>query len=448
MNTDFKQKDFSNNKKLNKEKKSVNDIIQKLKMKNHSVEKSRNTLDKDFIRSKKKPMTMGLMENENLSIEKKLENKNKGYNSSEKSRKILKLNKKENNIKSTKKIHIKKNYENKNARLIIRRNENKIRKNINSSIDSNNKIHIYNNNITKIKVIKKVFEKKNNRSIENHIFDNKKPKDNEKNKKLNQKKKIMSLDINNKYYKNEIKKYNENNLKCSQFENKYIKNIKSALMNLKNTSKDKSYMKNNEIQTHNITSMSNNKNITINNNVISITDEICSNKETSNSIENKFNEYKIETNKIINELKSQVNLLKTTLYNFEESEKIKKDLMSSVKNKNFTKAFHLAINIGNIQEVYYVIKNYILNKDEIILSSKILSNIMKILSKDILLCENLRLIAVFIINNIVNKNILFDKDLNLEIYNTFLELYNQRKELCFLKKDVTNILKIINFFKN
>ena len=73
---------------------------------------------------------------------------------------------------------------------------------------------------------------------------------------------------------------------------------------------------------------------------------------------------------------------------------------------------------------------------------------MKILCKDILLCENLRLIAVFIINNIVNKNILFDKDLNLEIYNTFLELYNQRKELCFLKKDVTNILKIINFFKN
>lgn len=448
MNTDFKQKDFSNNKKLNKEKKSVNDIIQKLKMKNHSVEKSRNTLDKDFIRSKKKPMTMGLMKNENLSIEKKLENKNKGYNSSEKSRKILKLNKKENNIKSTKKIHIKKSYENKNARLIIRRNENKIRKNINSSIDSNNKIHIYNNNITKIKVIKKVFEKKNNRSIENHIFDNKKPKDNEKNKKLNQKKKIMSLDIKNKYYKNKIKKHNENNLKCSQFENKYIKNIKSALMNLKNTSKDKSYMKNNEIQTHNITSMSNNKNITINNNVISITDEICSNKETSNSIENKFNEYKIETNKIINELKSQVNLLKTTLYNFEESEKIKKDLMSSVKNKNFTKAFHLAINIGNIQEVYYVIKNYILNKDEIILSSKTLSNIMKILCKDILLCENLRLIAVFIINNIVNKNILFDKDLNLEIYNTFLELYNQRKELCFLKKDVTNILKIINFFKN
>ena len=59
-------------------------------------------------------------------------------------------------------------------------------------------------------------------------------------------------------------------------------------------------MKNNEMQTHNITSMSNNKNITINNNVISITDEICSNKETSNSIENKFNEYKIETNKSTN----------------------------------------------------------------------------------------------------------------------------------------------------
>ena len=94
-------------------------------------------------------------------------------------------------------------------------------------------------------MIKKVFEKKNNRSIENHIFDNKKPKDNEKNKKLNPKKKIMSLDIKNKY-KNKIKKHNENNLKCSQFENKYIKNIKSALMNLKNTSKDKSFMKNNE----------------------------------------------------------------------------------------------------------------------------------------------------------------------------------------------------------
>ena len=71
-----------------------------------------------------------------------------------------------------------------------------------------------------------------------------------------------------------------------------------------------------------------------------------------------------------------------------------------------------------------------------------------ILCKDILLCENLRLITMFILNNICEKNIFFDKDLNKVIFDVFSELYNKRKELCLLNKDVNNILKIANFFKN
>ena len=71
---------------------------------------------------------------------------------------------------------------------------------------------------------------------------------------------------------------------------------------------------------------------------------------------------------------------------------------------------------------------------------------MKILCEDILSCENLRLITIFIINNICNNNIKFEKLLNKEIFSIFIDLYNKRKELCFMKKDINNILKIANYF--
>ena len=164
------------------------------------------------------------------------------------------------------------------------------------------------------------------------------------------------------------------------------------------------------------------------------------------SIELKFKEYKNETSKIINDLKLQVNFLKTTLGNFEETTKQKEKLNNCVKNKDFAQAFETAVEIGNIQDVYYVIKKYQLFSEQEEIPSKTLDGIMKILCEDILSCENLRLITMFIIKNICEKKIIFEKDLNKEIFNVFIDLYNKRKELCLMKTDVTNILRIANYF--
>ena len=82
------------------------------------------------------------------------------------------------------------------------------------------------------------------------------------------------------------------------------------------------------------------------------------------------------------------------------------------------------------------------------LRSDILADIMRILCNDILLCENLRLITTFILENICDKKIIFDEDLKKIINDVFKELYNKRKELCFFKKDITNILKILEYFNN
>ena len=121
------------------------------------------------------------------------------------------------------------------------------------------------------------------------------------------------------------------------------------------------------------------------------------------SIELKFKEYKNETSKIINDLKLQVNFLKTTLGNFEETTKQKEKLNNCVKNKDFAQAFETAVEIGNIQDVYYVIKKYQLFSEQEEIPSKTLDGIMKILCEDILSCENLRLITMFIIKNICEK---------------------------------------------
>ena len=76
----------------------------------------------------------------------------------------------------------------------------------------------------------------------------------------------------------------------------------------------------------------------------------------------------------------------------------------------------------------------------------VLGRIMKILCEDILACENLRLVNMFIIKNICDKEILFPKDLNKVIFNVFIDLYNKKKELCFMKKDINNIIYIANYF--
>ena len=460
LNKSLKQK--NENKKIMD---NVNAILKKIRN-NKSTEKSRNSLDKYFIRKKQKPETMVIKRNNGISLNNNsiknnnnnnnINNKNCEFNSLEKYNKIFNINKNkannpinENNLKNhmnnsinTKKIiKAKKNkFSSMNKTQNNKKNyeEKKVQNKINIKKENNSR----NNNS---------FEFKNNRSFGNNGFikikKEKKIYQNKKNKKL-------STDIKNKYNKDTNKYIKNNNHEHNQFKTNYIQNLKSNF----SSSENQSFLNNNPIN-NNYSNNSpstpnnnnnNNNNITINNNVISITDQNNPNNDFSSaSIENKFAEYKNETSKIINELKSQVNLLKISLDNYEEKEKNKKNLIILVKNKNFEKAFETAINIGNIQEINYVIKNYLLNnKERINLSKNILADIIRILCKDILLCENLRLITNFILKNICEKNIVFDKELNKIIYDVFLELYDKRKELCLLNKDINNILKITNFFKN
>ena len=294
-----------------------------------------------------------------------------------------------------------------------------------------------------------------------HSFSN---KENEKGNKNSNK-------HNNKTTKNENKKITHKANHSLQINNNG-KNM-SKLNSLKNKNNSK-IIKNKRIQIHrksnnnnnnkntqekkSTNNNNNNNNINIQNSVISNNDNKPLVEETTNDlnfellakkddpIELKFKEYKNETSKIINDLKLQVNFLRTTLTNFEEITKKKEKLNNEVKNKNYIQAFKTAVEIGNIQDIYYVIKKYQLSSEENDIPSNLLGDIMKILCEDILSCENLRLINMFIITNICDKNIILGKNLNKDIYNVFIDLYNKRKELCFMKKDIANILKIANYF--
>ena len=435
-NNNIKSKDMNNiivNKKM---KDNINKIIKNIK-RNKSVEKSRNSLDKYFIKRKKQTSLIIKKSNRsnNISLDKKIKInkiKNFEFNTSERYKKIFNLKKINNNSSNI----------NNQMNLTIRK-ENKYSKTkylFNSA--QKRKENIFNKNTKKIiknkKNIKLEANKRNNNSLEI-----KKNNNNDKHmfikvikhKKLNKNQNREDI-INKINYNKDIDKYiNNNNYKYIQSNNKHDKVFPN--------SENHSFL-NINTKSNNISSSSNN-NITINNNVISIRDEPSSKKETSFSIENIFMEYKNQTNKIINELKSQVNSLKASLSNYQKKEKNKTKLIYLVKNNNFEEAFEIAV---NIQEVNYVIKNYILNnKKEIILSNKILGNVMRILCKDILLCDNLRLIIMFIIKNVCEKKCRFDRGLNKEIYETFFELYNKRKELCLLKKDINSILKIVDYFK-
>ena len=118
-----------------------------------------------------------------------------------------------------------------------------------------------------------------------------------------------------------------------------------------------------------------------------------------------------------------------------------------IKNNDFSGAFETALNIGNIQEIYYVIKKYQLKKEnDTEINYNILKGVISILCTDILSCENLRLVMTFIVRNILDKKIVFDKETNTKICKVFNDLYSKRVELCFTKVDLTNILKICNYF--
>ena len=302
--------------------------------------------------------------------------------------------------------------------------------------------------------IHKLFHSFSNNDSDNKNNQNNNRQDN-KNIDKNDSKKIShkanhSLQINNNSKKS--------NSKVKNLKSKYNNNNNNQKQTKKRIQIQKKVNNNKKIQEKKETDVENNNNI--NNNVVSISDntplketemEMESNDlnidlKGDESIELKFKEYKNETSKIINDLKLQVSFLKTTLGNFEESTKQKEKLNNHVKNKEFTQAFETAVEIGNIQDIYYVIKKFQLTSEQEDIPANVLGNIMKILCEDILSCENLRLITMFILKNICDKKILFDKDLNKEINNVFFDLYNKRKELCLMKSDITNILKIGNYF--
>ena len=417
----------NNNKKINE---NIKKIVKKLKS-NNSSEKSRNLMDSYFMKKKKKSSSISLKKSNNISLTKKIiKNKNYGFNSIEKYNKIINIKKQEINLYKTYKNSEFKNKLNKCNNSKINAQKTSVKKinklsSLNKSKDNNKTFIIENNrNIHREKNLRNnnSLEFNKNRNLLNHGINIIK-----RTKKLNKDKNRLKSDIIKNYNKDIINHIikNQNNMKSMQFSNKFIKNLKSDFSDSKNE------------QTQNFISERNN-NISF-----------VSNNNSTISIEKKFIEYKSETNKIINDLKTQVKSLKISLNNFEEIEKNKKNLIFLVKNKNFEKAFETAINIGNIQEIYYVIKNYLLNNNKgINLSNKILAKIMEILCKDILLCESLGLIIMFIIKNICEKNIYFNKQLNKVVYDVFSELYNKRKELCLLKKDINYILKITNYFKN
>ena len=260
----------------------------------------------------------------------------------------------------------------------------------------------------------------------------------------------FQLNENEKKVKPKLKNAkNKNSTKTMQ--NKKIQIQRKSNMNKNN----KSNIENKNININNV--ISNNYNMRlihedkslnkkkVNENKLNF-EEISKKDKSDEAIEEKFKEYKTETSKIINDLKSQVNILKSTLGNFEETNKKKEKLIQEIKNNNYGKAFEIAVDIGNIQDIYYVIKKYQLSSIEEDIPAIALGGALKILCEDILSCENIRLVTVFIISSICDKNIKFENDLNRKIYNTFVDLYNKRKELCLMKKDISNILKIINYF--
>ena len=293
-----------------------------------------------------------------------------------------------------------------------------------------------------------------------HSFSNKE-NDNNINKKKHNKQKSNNIKIDSQK--------NTHKVNHSFQINNNDKNIKSKMKNINNSVKTiqnkkiKIQRKANNIKDNDENHANNNinNNLNSNNNIVLIKDnkpliEVTNNElnfelisridKNDVPIELKFKEYKNETSKIINDLKLQVNFLKTTLGNFEEITKKKEKLNNEIKNKNYIEGFKTAIEIGNIQDIYYVIKKYQLSSIQEQIPQNILAGVMKILCEDILSCENLRLITIFIINNICNNNIKFEKLLNKEIFSIFIDLYNKRKELCFMKKDINNILKIANYF--
>ena len=175
-------------------------------------------------------------------------------------------------------------------------------------------------------------------------------------------------------------------------------------------------------------------------------------KKSNYELQNEFDKYKQDTNKIIFELKNKVDELQKTIYDYESESKNKKKIRELVKNKEFIKAFDFSINLDKANNIYYILKKYNCymnenNNNKCELNDELLSKIINIISKDENFFENISIIISFCINNISKKKIKIEYDTNKLLYNKLLNSFNQRKELGLSELDIDNIKYLINYFK-
>ena len=337
---------------------------------------------------------------------------------------------------------------------------NRFEKNNTTSYISKNNKQISQNSV--------IMEKRNYVKIIKNFIHNKNTKEKEKVKKNSPLKYLQSIqnesDNNNKTKNekelkilklNSINKNKNSKLKQLLFKNNSIsisyKNNIDKELNINIMDNDNDNLKNgfsfNKIGNKKIIKQKENKKIY--NSKIKI-----NNKTSNNSLQNEFNQYKQNTNKIIFDLKNKVEELEKTLYIYEEKQKNNLKIKELVKNKEFINAFYLAINLNYANEIYYIIKtyNFYCNENEnemknYKLNSEILSKIIDIICNDINFCENLNSIIFFIKNNICENKIKIKNDSSKLLYSTLLNLYNKKNEFFLSELDINNIKYLIDYFK-
>ena len=164
--------------------------------------------------------------------------------------------------------------------------------------------------------------------------------------------------------------------------------------------------------------------------------------------QNHFDVYKEKTNKIINDLKLQVSKLQNKLDNYETNAKTKEILNSLMEIGNFNDAFKFAIEMNDINLVYYVIKKFQFiydknNDGKEVIKTDIFAGVVNILCRDILSCDNLSLVLLFI-KKIIDTKISLNSDTKTILKTVLNQLYEKSKELCLSAIDIDNILYIIN----
>lgn len=164
--------------------------------------------------------------------------------------------------------------------------------------------------------------------------------------------------------------------------------------------------------------------------------------------ENNFDVYKAKTSKIINDLKTQVSNLQSKLNIYETSAKKKENLNSLMEVNNFNDAFKFAIELNDTNRVYYVIKKFQFindknNANKEVIKPEIFAGIINVLCGDILSCDNLSLVLLFI-KKIINTKINLYADTKIILKRVLNQIYEKHKELCLSFVDVENIVAIIN----